>query len=246
MYRIIIIFTFCLIYNLKAQDPGIDKPKWENDSTIIFKSPRPLLDPTKSVEVYNNSFGGDFAFSNSGFGLGFFWTNKINNSLDFEINLMISGARASDELERFDWEIGRYVVPMKINRLYMFPVSFAVKKFVFQDSFEGNLAPYVKAGATINPIVSLPYRENREITGDFVPFFSSFDKSISYIRVGGFAELGFNFSPLPQQSTSIFIRYYYVPFGETNYGLNGLESLATLPVSNFGGLFISISIGFKY
>ena len=72
--------TFCLFSTLQAQDPGIDKPKWKNDSTIIFKSPRPLLDPNKSVEAFNNSFGGDFAFSNNGFGLGLFWTNNINKN----------------------------------------------------------------------------------------------------------------------------------------------------------------------
>lgn len=241
MYRIIIIFTFCLFSTLQAQDPGIDKPKWKNDSTIIFKSPRPLLDPNKSVEAFDNSFGGDFAFSNNGFGLGVFWTNNINKTLEFEINLMISGARASDELEQFDWNTGRYVVVNKINRLYMFPISLGIKKYIFQDSFEGNLAPYVKAGISGNLIVSMPYREDRLPNGEFIPFFSSFNEAESYFKVGGFAELGFNFSPLPAQNTSIFIRYYYIPFGG-----KGLESLATLPVENFGGFFISISIGFKY
>lgn len=246
MYRIIIIFTFCLFSTLQAQDPGIDKPKWKNDSTIIFKSPRPLLDPTKAIEVYNNSFGGDFAFSNHGFGLGLFWSNKINKSLDFEINLMISGARASDELEQFDWNTGRYVVLNKINRLYMFPVSFGIKKYIMRESFEGNLAPYLKGGISANTILSMPYRDNREANGEFVPFFSSFSETISYVRVGGFGELGFDFSVLPSQNTSIFIRYYYIPFGKASNGLNGLESIATLPVENFGGFFISLSIGFKY
>lgn len=247
MNNILVIIFFILFSTSYSQEPGIDKPEWDNDSTIIFKSPRPLYDPTKSIEALKYSVGADFAFSNHGFGLGIYWSTKINSNYDFLINLMISGARASDELEFIDWDSGRYLVPNKINRLMMFPTSFGVKRYLMQESFEGNLLPYVSGGVSLNSIISTPYLENwvaldeYNVRGDYVPYFRSFSETSYYFRVGGFLEAGFDFYPFPKQRSSINLRYYYIPFGE-----QGLESIYGLPLKNFGGLFISFSLGVKY
>lgn len=237
----IICFLFLLFtLSIFSQQPGIDKPEWGRDTTIIFKSPRPLLDTNNLLSDLKNKFMVDFAFSVHGFGLGLGYGQKLNETSELFINLMISEARASDELEFFDWEEGRYLVPNKINRLMMFPVSAGYKKYLFSDSFEGNLKPYVSGALIMNYIMSRPYREGRLPFAPYVPFFQSFSETENYFRFGAYAELGFDFSPLPKQNTSIMLRYYYVPFDE------GIESIKDVPVTNFGGLFISLSLGIKF
>ena len=240
MYIFFILVVSFFSANLFSQQPGIDDKPTTNDTTIIFKSPRPLLDTNEILSGQKNKFQLEFAFSVHGFGFGMAYARRINESSEYFVNLMISEARASDELEYFDWNEGRYLVPEKINRLMMFPLSFGYKKYLFLSSFEGNLKPYVSGAFTINYIMSRPYRKNGDVLGEYVPFFDSFANIENYFKPGAFVEIGFDFSPLPKQNTSIMMRYYYVPFDK------GLESIKNLPVTNFGGLFISLSIGLKF
>lgn len=240
MNKLLLILFLTFSSQLFSQQPGIDKPGWERDTNIIFRSPRPLLDSNDLFSELKNRFQVDFAFSVHGFGLGLGYGKKITEYDEVFFNIMISEARASDELEFFDWVEGRYLVPNKINRLMMIPISAGYKKYLFADSFEGNLKPYVSGAVTLNYINSRPYRVDRDSSGAFVPFFESFGGMENYFKFGGYAEIGFDFSPLPKQNTSIMMRYYYVPFSE------GLESIKSVPVTNFGGLFISLSIGLKF
>ena len=51
--------------------------------------------------------------------------------------------------------------------------------------------------------------------------------------------IGASFGSLGKGSfIGVNIRYYTIPFGDP-----GLESLAALPISNFGGVFLSLSVG---
>lgn len=241
MFKLILILYFTFLGGLFCQQPGIDKPDWERDSTIIFKSPRPILDSTKSVEALTKAFGAEIGFSPHGSSFGIYFTSKVGKQTHLFSNFIISGAQRDTELDQFDWNLGRFVIPGKINRVFMIPVSIGLKNYVFQDSFEGNLKPYFAAGGSMNFIFTTPYRESRDPFGDFVPFFNSLNEINRYLRFGGFVDIGFDFSPLPKQNTSINIRYYYIPFGE-----EGLESIYRLPIQNFGGLFISLAIGVLY
>jgi hypothetical protein len=241
MFKIILIVYFITLGNVLCQEPGIDKPEWDSDSTIIFKSPRPILDPDKAIDALTKAFGAEVGFSPHGTSFGLFFTKKIGDQTHFLVNMVMSSAKRETELEQFDWNTGRFIVPGKINRILMVPISFGLKSYVFQDAFEGNLKPYVSAGGSVNYIMTAPYTENREFMGEFIPFFRSLNQLENYIRFGGFVDIGFDFSPMPKQNTSINVRYYYIPFGG-----DGLESVYMLPIQNFGGLFISLAIGVRF
>ena len=227
MYKIFILIFLLFTTNLFSQLPGADKPGWERDTSIIFKTPRPLLDTNNIYNDLRNRFQLDFAFSVNGFGFGLAYGRKINESSEYFFNLMISELRATDELEFYDWNENRYLVPNKINRLMMFPVSAGYKRYLFQSSFEGNLKPYISGALTLNYVMSRPYRENRVTDGLYVGFFDSFNNINNYFKYGGYIEVGFDFSPLPKQSTSIMMRYYIINTSEK------LESLKGAPVTNF-------------
>jgi hypothetical protein len=53
--------------------------------------------------------------------------------------------------------------------------------------------------------------------------------------------MGANFGSNNKTLVSANIRYYIIPFGG-----EGLESIKDLPITQFGGIFLSLSFGTKF
>ena len=225
---------------LHAQVPGVpstvpDLPEATpvDDSTYIFTPARPLIDSNQLRTSLSDAFGLNLLFSNSGYGLGFFYERKFSPSLSGFIDFGISGARKGDEFEVYNADpnsvhFQTYFVPNKLNRVWQAPVMIGVKQQLFADVFFNNFRPFVNAGAGGSFILTTPYDQT---------FFSAFGDAKLHIAPGGFIGVGAEFtqtSPGP----SFNARYYYLPKEP------GIESLINEPITNFGGLFLTLNVPF--
>jgi hypothetical protein len=153
------------------------------------------------------------------------------------VNLDISGARKSDE---FDQAVRNedpdalyaydYKVPNKINRLYALPLTIGLRYRILEDVLFENLRPYLNAGIGPTMLVSLPYD---------IEFFKSFGHASAYLTGGGFVGIGADFGG-KKPSLGFNARYYYIPYGP------GLESLKDEKITDFGGLFLTMTLGFGH
>lgn len=244
MTKIILAITInIIIFNLIAfsQQKGGESKSFNPDSVIIFESPRPLMDVLKTESSINYALGGDILISDSGFGIGLFYHRFLSNSTVLFTSLYISGARNSDEFDDYNYENNTWQVRNKVNRLFRFPMMFGVQQFVFQKALDESLKPFVTFGLGPTFILENPYTYNKVPNGEIIGWFEAFDYSQWHTRLGGFIGIGAYFGNMAKSLFGVNIKYYYVPFGE-----EGLESVAGLPIKNFGGLFISLTIGSTY
>jgi hypothetical protein len=219
-------------------EPTESLPPDKPDSVFIFISPRPLIDANLLNNSTLNAWGLDVIFSNNGVGAGIFWGKYFNENLLALLSLYVSGARNTDEFEYYNGITGGYEVYNKINRLYMFPLTAGILHFLFSDVLTETLKPYVSAGLGPAFIISAPYRDN---SGNVIDFFKSLSFARSYIKFALFAGIGAYIGNLGSSLMSLNMRYYFIPFGG-----NGLESIAGNPIKDFGGVFLSLTIGTKY
>jgi hypothetical protein len=235
----IVLLSFVIIafgYEAKSQIKGIETPEETKDTVYTYVSPRPLIYNPETEEAETKSaWGMDLVFSGNGFGMGVFFQQKFLKDWCFFSNLYISGARNTDELEFYDYNNQKYFIPGKINRLYMIPLTIGIQKYLFKDILHNNLQPFVNLGLGPSLIISAPYLkyENR--------FFTAMWNSDLYGRLGGFIGIGANIGAENKAFMSLNMRYYFIPFGKT-----GLESVKDSPIKDFGGLFLSLSIGKVY
>ena len=234
MNNILIISLLLLLSSneSKAQIKG-EQPGDITDSTFIFDSPRPLITSVDIKDQFSGAWGFDLLFSGHGFGGGFFYERTINEKISVFASLNISGARNSDEFEsQWDPQRQTYVVPDKVNRLYMFPLIFGGHYYVFTEEIASSLRPYISAGLGPTFILSTPYEKE---------FFEAFGYAAGYTRFGSFIGIGADVGGQGNSMMSVNIKYYYIPFGG-----EGLESIKDLPIKNFGGIFLSLDVGMKF
>ena len=265
LFCLIFIFIFNNNYSF-SQETG-ENDIFKPDSLITFESPRPLIDSMVSLDKFKSTYGAHLLFSTNGFGFGGLYEYKLKSDLSLVIDLFLSGARNTDEFEVFDRFTGRTFVQYKLNRIYNFPITIGLTKYVFQDELVDNFKPFIGSGIGFSTILSNPYA--RYPCGDpnapeFVDFFSALKFTDTYIRPAGFIGIGADFGFNKKNLSRLQIRYYYIPFLGGNqkdeFGNerkdvdgkpipNGLYSMIPLvagPISNFGGLFISLSVGTKF
>ncbi len=231
---VILLFSINFLNNNKAyaQIKGVHPPEFNPDTVFIFQSPRPLISDVELGKQLLNVWGIDLIFSGNGFGMGLFYNKYLNKDFALIATLYISGARNTDEFEYWDYTKGDYRVPNKVNRLYLFPLMLGVQKTFLRGVISDKLLPYIQVGAGPALIMATPYSKE---------FFSAFGSASSFIRFGGFLGLGASFNSTKTTTTSANIRYYYIPFGR-----NGLESIKNYPIKDFGGVFLSLSLGIKF
>jgi hypothetical protein len=217
-----------MLSQIKGEPPRVYNP----DTVYIFNSPRPLFSNKPPELIYDKGLGVDLLFSGNGFGAGTFFQRTLAVDWYLFASLYISGARNTDEFDTYDPYTGQLNVVGKVNRLFMFPLMFGVQHNIFTNVLSESFKPYLSAGLGPTYILSTPY--DRE-------FFNSFGYSRSYIRFGSFVGFGANFGSSEKSLTSFNVRYYYIPFGG-----NGLESMSNNPIKDFGGLFLSLSVGIRY
>ncbi len=209
------------------------EPKGSGDSLYIFQPARPLIDSSGLTSEYGNAWGFDVLFSNSGFGGGAYYQWSLSPRLSAAVDLGISGARQSDEFPA--WQpsadpegFGDYVVPGKVNRLFSLPLTVGMRYRVLDNVLVDNLRPYINAGVGPTMILALPY--------DY-EFFSSIPHAKAYLTGGGFVGVGAEFGS-NKPILGVNVRYYYIPLHP------GVESLRDQPITDFGGLFLTLNIGF--
>jgi hypothetical protein len=228
---VLILGPVCHPYSLKAQVKGEPAKPFNPDTVFIFNSPRPLINPEGKNPLLRNAWGIDIIFSNNGFGAGFFYQYSLAKDLFTFASLYISGARNTDEIEYYDPNTNQYVVPNKVNRLYMFPLTFGLQQYILTNEISESLKLFVQGGVGPTYILSTPYARE---------FFNAFGYSTSYIRLASFLGAGADVGA-GTTLISVNARYYYIPFGG-----KGLESIINLPIKDFGCLFLSLSMGVRF
>lgn len=238
MKNITVIFAVLVfsVSQLFSQIKGEEPPVFNPDTIFVFNSPRPLINPEFSGNTLKKAWGIDLLFSGSGFGVGGFYNVNLSDDLIFITSLYISGARNSDEFDNYVWDeidrVWRLVVPDKVNRLFVLPLTFGLQYYLFSEKLSESFKPYINIGVGPSLIISTPYSKE---------FFSSWGYAESYIRWGGFLGAGAYFSANSKTLMGINARYYFIPFGG-----KGLESLKERPINDFGGLFLSLSLGLRF
>ncbi len=224
------------------------------DSVITFEPSRSLIDTVNIKGKYNNGAGVNLSFSTSGFGLGGFYEYKISEDVSLVMDFLMAGARNTDEFERFDNTTGLLIVDNKLNRIYNFPLSVGPSYYVFQNVLFDNFKPFVSGGVGFSTILVAPYSkyyvENNRLFQQYIQFFDAFSEQISYLRPLFYLAIGADFGFSKKNISRIQIKYYNIPFGD-----DGIYSMVPpsidprldfKPITNFGGIFITLSIGSKF
>ncbi|MCE5304305.1 hypothetical protein LLG34_01190 [bacterium] len=226
----IIVFVLCLMPILaQAED---DERVRKVDSIFVYKPAQPIEIYNPNAKFISNSICADVIFSNSGFGGGLLYTHSLDEDNMLFANFYISGARNTDEIEYWDYNTGRWIVPNKINRLFMIPLTLGYTRLMFQDAIAGSFKPFITGGIGPTFIISTPYEKE---------WFTAWNYAKTYVRLDAYIGVGAYFSLIDNSVSSANIRYYYIPFGG-----NGLESIRGLPIKDFGGLVLSVSVGYTF
>ncbi|MGB9852797.1 MAG: hypothetical protein ACPLPX_08035 [Candidatus Kapaibacteriota bacterium] len=229
------LMSFLYFYNFPSfgQEPNTIANIYRDsfDSTIVFKSPRPLLTNNINNLSKPKFWGLNIILSNSGFGFGGFYEMYLSKNTSMFVNLYLSGARNTDEFEYYDPFTGEIFIPGKVNRLYMFPLTFGISQSFLTEVLGTNFTPFFNLGLGPTFIVSTPYEKE---------FFTSIGYARMYIRFGGFIGAGINIPITDKSYFGVSARHYWIPFGG-----KGLESIKDKPIKDFGGFFLGLNIGIK-
>lgn len=217
--------------DLRAQITG-ETPA-PDDSLIIFEPAIPLIGEDAGRPILNAA-GADILFSGSGWGIGAFYQRQIFENGTFLLNFGLSGRRNTDEFENA-WMGPIPVVSNKVNRLFMIPITAGIQYRVLAEQLQDSFRPFVMAGLSPTIILQTPYIQD----GIYYEFFQSFGYTTTHFRWGAVFGLGSMFGNPAEGSVMGFtLRYYTIPFGG-----EGLESIQGVPINNFGGVFLTLSVG---
>ncbi|MBU3699785.1 MAG: hypothetical protein FGM33_07225 [Candidatus Kapabacteria bacterium] len=236
---LIIAVVLVLTGTARAQVTGDDLPA--TDTTILFRPVRPLMEDITNQAVAYNHAGGNILLSSSGWAFGGFYGFELGSGITLGLDAFITGRRNTDE---FDNALLNGVIPVvaeKVNRLFMIPVTLSLQYRLFRESLQETFRPYVALGATAGNIIRTPYIDEGDFYNPprYFEFFESFGYAETYFRPGIMIGGGAVFGPVGKgNQVGVSVRYYTIPFGG-----DGLESIRGKPITDFGGLIISLSIG---
>jgi len=176
-----------------------------------------------------NNWGIGFSYSESGVGISSSLFTPIGKSTDLFFNLLFSGVSDSRELERYDL-FGNSIIPDKVNRIYMVPLSIGIKKELFKDDIEGDFSPVLNFGISPTLILTNPYDKG---------FFNAIGYTKAKFGFGGFGGIGVSFKQSKSMSLSVNINYYFIPI------LGGpVESIQNNQIKDVGGLQLAFGLNF--
>ncbi len=235
--KLIIIFVsifFGLAHILIAKTFGAD-------SIITFESPRALIPDDPSHSGNTSAVGIVFDFSYFGFGTGIFWQKNIAKDWEFISDFTFSNVKNSDEFEPYDRAFNEYYTRGKVSRIYMFPITAGVKRFVFTDELSQSFRPYLTFGGGPSFVLSMPYSEGRVENAPKISFFDSFSDMRWSTRFGFYIGVGSEFQTTTKIYSAINVSYYYY-----YYGGGGIASMANDPMKSFQSICLNLSIGKRY
>lgn len=199
--------------------------------TSIFAGQGDSLAPKMKINrEKEKNWSVNLSFSDNGFGLGGTKYFKLSRNVSLNTGILFSGAKDDREFDQTDI-FGNSVTPFKENRLFMFPIlNIGLQIRLFRDDVTDNMRPYVNFGVTPAAIVYTPYSES---------FFSSFKYAKAKYTVGGYAGIGLDYMTNKTSGLSFNLRYYYLNlFGD------GINSISTAEMKNFGGIYFVFSYNF--
>lgn len=225
-----------LCISAAAQITGQEPP--EPDTLVIFQPARPLVLEESDRET-SNILALDILFSGSGWGFGASYQRRIAGDLSILANVAFSPRRNSDEFENA-WLGPIPVVANKVNRLFMLPIVVGAQYRLFSGTLQESFRPFVAAGVAPTLIIQTPYlRQDPGVGLRYYEFFESFGSATTHWRMGAMVAVGANIgNPADGSVLGVMIRYYTIPYGEP-----GLESIQGLPITDFGGVKLSLQIG---
>jgi len=184
----------------------------------------------KRVTEPQNNWSMNLTFSDNGFGLGATKYFNVSRDISIQTGILFSGAKDDREFEQYDF-FGNSVTPFKVNRLFMFPVlNIGMQYRLFRDDVTSDMRPFINFGVSPAAIVYTPYNES---------FFSSFKYAKAKYTLGGYAGVGLDYMTSRTSGLSFNLRYYYLKlFGE------GIQSISTAEIKNFGGIYFIFSYNF--
>ncbi len=198
-----------------------------HDSTLVFGTMEPSTTLDLPESVFQNSLGVDIMISTNGFAAGMFFRHEYSDETSAFIDLSLSESKDEDEKEFIDI-YGRSFTPGKINRFLLLPVFLGIQKRVFKDDILDNFRPYVTGAVGTTMIFVFPYNEE---------YFSALGKGQPKYTVGGYLGAGAYFGSERSSLLGINLRYYFIPY------FNGIESMQNVRKKQFGGFYISLSLG---
>lgn len=199
--------------------------------TSVFAQGNDSFKPKlKSKGEKDNNWSINLTFSDNGFGAGATKYFRISRDVSVNASVLFSGAKDDREFEQSD-VFGNSMTPYKVNRLFMFPILNLGMQFrLFREDVTDNMRPFINFGVSPAAIIYTPYNES---------FFSSFKYAKAKYTVGGYAGVGLDYMTNKTSGLSFNLRYYYLHlFGE------GINSISTAEMKNFGGIYFIFSYNF--
>ena len=183
------------------------------------------------IEFPDNSWGADIMFGEGGFGLGTFYKKSFSLNLSGFVDVSLSEAKDSREIEYVDYYGNTFVLNKK-NRIFYVPLNFGLQYRLFTNVLTDSFRPYLTAGVGPSFILTNPYERE---------FFNAIGHTQVHYAAGGYAGLGADIGTSTSSLIGLNVRYYY-----SHLFTDGVESLIGNWKKDFGGLFISLSIGIMY
>jgi hypothetical protein len=222
----------CLAQGLGA-GAAAPSPPQTPDTNMIFQSPRPLIQPAGILTVHH-AWGIDILFSNDGFGAGVFYRNYYSREITGFADIEFSGVKSPNENDMYFYDpyTGLYYGPQgKLNDIYMIPMAIGMQYRLFADALSDAFRPYINAGVGPTVLIAAP---------DSLSFFTGFAHASVVVVPEFYVGLGANFGKDPHAVSGVNFRYYYIRYGP------GIQSLAGVPITDFGGFFITINWGLGF
>ena len=198
-----------------------------------------------TLNPYGSGMGLEVVVTNSGFGLGGYYSSAINRQNSFLAEFSIGTEKSDREVKFFG--LGQSFIPDKANYFLRMPIRIGVQRRIWEDYIEDNFRPYLQlsGGPTLGWVY--PYfddengnesydREERRYDG-----FGSIFKGSFEFGFGGTIGLGAHFGENVRFTQGVRIAYTF------NYFLNPVQLLEVSeqvePAQFFGTPSISITFG---
>jgi hypothetical protein len=182
----------------------------------------------KKPEPRNNwSIG--LNYGENGFGPYVSLYSGLGRTTDLVFGLGFSGVTDEREIERYVVG-GNSVVPNKINRVFMMPLSIGIRKELFKDDLEGDFLPVINFGLSPAMVFTNPYDRS---------YFNAISYTQTHFAFGGYGGIGVTYNQSRTMSLNFNLGYYYLPLIGDD-----IQSLQYSTINNVGGFQISLGVNF--
>lgn len=197
-------------------------------STLVYSQEKIKYKKPKKVPT-RNSWSLGLNYGENGFGPYVSLFSNLGKTTDMVFNLAFSGVTDQRETERYDY-FGNSVVPYKVNRVFMVPLSIGIRKELFKDDLEGDFLPIFNIGISPTLVLTNPYERG---------YFNAIGYTQTHFAFGGYAGIGVSFSQSDNLSMNMNFNYFYAPLiGNT------IQSVQYSTINNVGGFQLSMGVNF--